>query len=81
MPIRGPLVLAVALADLVVVCGLDGNQPIESNWQGKFWYSGIPSLVTHLNISAELGDAEQRAMMTINAAGARLHVSYNEWRT
>src|SRR5258708_39657502 len=58
--------------------GFDGTQPIESNWQGKFWYSAIPSLVAPLNISADASGAAQNAG-SINAMSGRL--SRNGWRT
>jgi len=60
------------------VCGFDGIHRIESNWQGKFWYSAVPSLATHLNISAEAKGAAQNAG-SINAMSARL--PRNGWRT
>jgi hypothetical protein len=59
-------------------CGFDGIQPIESNSQGKFWYSAVLSLATHLNISAEASGAAQNAGR-IKAMSARL--SRNGWRT
>src|SRR5438270_10745267 len=60
------------------VCGFDAIQRIESNWQGKFWYSAVPSLATHLNISAEAKGAAQNAG-SINATSVRL--IGNGWRT
>src|ERR1700681_1673833 len=63
---------------VVFAAGFDGIQPIESNWQGKFWYSAVPSLPTHLNISADAKGAAQNAGR-INARSARL--SRNGLRT
>src|ERR1700720_2514637 len=71
--------LAAESIDVVfAACGFDGIHPIESNWQGKFWYSAVPSLATHLNISAEAKGAAQNAGR-ITAMSARL--SRNGWRT
>src|ERR1700687_5862317 len=69
---------SVGINIVFAVCGFDGIQAIESNWQGKFWYSAVPSLATHLNISAEAKGATQNAGR-INATSARL--SRNGWRT
>src|SRR5260221_14523669 len=70
---------ATSGVDVVLAASaFDGTQPIESNWQGKFWYSAVPSLVTHLNISADASGAAQNAG-SINAMSGRL--SRSGWRT
>src|ERR1700682_3854446 len=72
----------LAAGDINVVfaaCGFNDTQPIESNSHGKFWYSAVASLATHLNISATAGGAAQNAGTRINAVNARLHLSRNGW--
>ncbi len=60
-------VASPGLAAAFAISRLDGTQPIESNWHGKFWYSGDPSLATHLNISAEAESDTQDAARRANA--------------
>jgi hypothetical protein len=61
--------------------GVGGTQPMESNSHGKFWYSGPPFFVTHLNISAATGGATQNIGTNPSKTSIQRHFSRIEWFT